>query len=72
MSNKKVDWQGTADALDNLTDEELNRAAKILNPSGKTAGEEVDEALKRFTEMGLFDAAEDEDFFGICKDNDEE
>ncbi len=54
MSKKNaVDWQGTADALDGLTDEEIAAADKILNPSGMTAGEEAEYALKRFIEMGL-------------------
>jgi hypothetical protein len=58
--NKPVDWQTTADILDTISDEEIENALKILNPSGKSAGEEVEEALKRFQEMGLMPKDEDD------------
>lgn len=54
MSKKnEVDWKTTVDALDDLTDEEIDRASKILNPSGKSAGEEVEEALEKIQKHGV-------------------
>ena len=52
-TNKRVDWQTTADILDDATDEEISAAMDQLNPSGRTAGEEVEYALKQFQAMGI-------------------
>ena len=52
--NKPVDWQTTADILDNATDEEIREASEKLDSHpGQTAGEAVEEALAKFQEMGL-------------------
>jgi len=52
--DKRVDWQTTADILDNATDDELAEAMEKLNPfPGMTAGEAVADALKRFQDMGI-------------------
>jgi hypothetical protein len=59
--NKEVDWQTTADILDDVSDEDIERANKILNPSGMSAGEEVEYALKQFQAMGLIPMDDDED-----------
>jgi len=60
MSNKKVDWQGTVDAIDEMSDEEWEASIAELN-SGPSAGEEVAEALKRFQEMGIIPYDDEED-----------
>ena len=53
-NDKEVDWQTTADILDNATDEEINDALEKLNPfPGMTAGEAVADALERFQDMGI-------------------
>jgi len=39
--------------LNDATDEEIEKALQLLNPSGKTAGEEVDEALEQFIKLGV-------------------
>jgi len=41
------------DILNNATDEEVEKALKLLNPSGKTAGEEVSEALEQLIKLGI-------------------
>lgn len=59
MSDKKVNWQGVADAIDDMTDEEWEASIAELN-SGPSAGEEVEFALKKFQEMGIM-PMDDED-----------
>jgi len=52
--NKPVDWQTTADIIDNATDEELDAAMKELDPfPDMDAGEAVEHALKQFRSIGL-------------------
>ena len=48
------------DILNDATDEEVDQALKTLNPSGKTAKEEVEEAMAIFIKMGIMPAREDE------------
>ena len=59
-TNKRVDWQGVADAIDDMTDEEWEASMAELN-SGPSAGEEVEEALRKFQEMGLMPKDDEED-----------
>ena len=58
-NDKEVNWQGVADAIDEMTDEEWEASMAELN-SGPSAGEEVEYALKKFQEMGLMPKDEDE------------
>jgi len=59
-SNKPVDWQGVADVIDDMSDEEWEASIAELN-SGPSAGEEVAYALKKFQEMGLMPMDDEDD-----------
>jgi len=58
--SKKVDWQSVVDVIDGMTDEEWEASMAELN-SGPSAGEEVEEALRKFQEMGLIPKDDEED-----------
>ena len=58
--NKSVDWQGVADAIDGISDEEWEASIAELN-SGPSAGEEVEYALKKFQEMGIMPMDDEDD-----------